>query len=290
MGPCGLIDSSQLVRYHCQLPDNGGTDVCRRSDRLCPGPGAGSHPGRRWGRSTCRPPGAQNPAVNTTVEGAPRHDLQAPGPGPLGATKITRFAGPGTFARIADIRWATTTSRSSAHPSTAARPTGPVPGSARSPSGRRPGHCAPATTSNSVSRRSKRSRSSTPATSPSPRTTSPRPASKSRTTPVEILRGGDRRIVSIGGDHTIALPNLRALHAKHGPVALLHFDAHLDTWDTYFNAPVTHGTIFRRAFEEGLLIEDHSIHVGIRGPIYDQMDLNDDAAWDSGSSGPATWT
>ncbi|MEU0506455.1 agmatinase [Nocardia sp. NPDC005998] len=93
----------------------------------------------------------------------------------------------------------------------------------------------------------------------------------------EILRGGDRKIVSIGGDHTIALPNLRALRAKHGPVALLHFDAHLDTWDTYFNQPVTHGTIFRRAFEEGLLVEDHSIHVGIRGPIYDQADLNDDA-------------
>jgi agmatinase len=93
----------------------------------------------------------------------------------------------------------------------------------------------------------------------------------------DILAGGDRRIVSIGGDHTIALPNLRALHAKHGPVALVHFDAHLDTWDTYFNAPVTHGTIFRRAFEEGLLIEDHSIHIGIRGPVYDQMDLDDDA-------------
>src|SRR6476661_8914495 len=93
----------------------------------------------------------------------------------------------------------------------------------------------------------------------------------------DILAGGDRRIVSIGGDHTIALPNLRALHAKHGPVALVHFDAHLDTWNTYFNAPVTHGTIFRRAFEEGLLVEDHSIHVGIRGPIYDQADLNDDA-------------
>jgi agmatinase len=93
----------------------------------------------------------------------------------------------------------------------------------------------------------------------------------------DILGGGDRRIVSIGGDHTIALPNLRALHAKHGPVALVHFDAHLDTWDTYFNAPVTHGTIFRRAFEEGLLVEDHSIHIGIRGPIYDRMDLTDDA-------------
>lgn len=92
----------------------------------------------------------------------------------------------------------------------------------------------------------------------------------------EVLGDRGRRIVSIGGDHTIALPNLRALNAVHGPVALVHFDAHLDTWNTYFNAPVTHGTIFRRAFEEGLLVEDHSIHIGIRGPIYDQLDLTDD--------------
>jgi agmatinase len=84
-------------------------------------------------------------------------------------------------------------------------------------------------------------------------------------------------VLAIGGDHTIALPLLRAVHARWGKVALVHFDAHLDTWDTYFQAPVTHGTIFRRAFEEGLLVEDHSIHVGIRGPIYDRMDLNDDA-------------
>jgi agmatinase len=62
----------------------------------------------------------------------------------------------------------------------------------------------------------------------------------------------------------------------HGPVALVHFDAHLDTWNTYFNAPVTHGTIFRRAFEEGLLVEDHSIHIGIRGPLYTAGDLGDD--------------
>ncbi len=88
-----------------------------------------------------------------------------------------------------------------------------------------------------------------------------------------------RRLVSIGGDHTIALPLLRSVVRKHGPVALVHFDAHLDTWDTYFNAPVTHGTIFRRAFEEGLLIEDHSIHVGTRGPIYDSIDLKDDASF-----------
>jgi agmatinase len=91
----------------------------------------------------------------------------------------------------------------------------------------------------------------------------------------ELLRGG-RKVVAIGGDHTIALPMLRSVVREHGQVALIHFDAHLDTWDTYFNAPITHGTIFRRAFEEGLLVEDHSIHVGIRGPIYGRDDLADD--------------
>jgi agmatinase len=90
------------------------------------------------------------------------------------------------------------------------------------------------------------------------------------------LLQGDRRVIAIGGDHTIALPMLRSVNRAHGPVALVHFDAHLDTWDTYFNAPVTHGTIFRRAFEEGLLVEDHSIHVGTRGPLYDRADLDDD--------------
>jgi agmatinase len=90
------------------------------------------------------------------------------------------------------------------------------------------------------------------------------------------ILGGNRRIVAMGGDHTVALPMLRSVVREHGPVALVHFDAHLDTWDTYFNAPTTHGTIFRRAFEEGLLVEDHSIHVGIRGPIYGAADQDDD--------------
>src|SRR5580693_8099866 len=90
------------------------------------------------------------------------------------------------------------------------------------------------------------------------------------------LLQGDRKVIAIGGDHTIALPMLRSVVRAHGPVALVHFDAHLDTWDTYFNAPTTHGTIFRRAFEENLLVEDHSIHVGIRGPIYGRADLDDD--------------
>jgi agmatinase len=85
------------------------------------------------------------------------------------------------------------------------------------------------------------------------------------------------RLVTIGGDHTIALPLLRAVAAKHGPVAVVHFDAHLDTWDTYFGAPVTHGTPFRRASEEGLIDLEASLHIGIRGPLYSRQDLRDDA-------------
>src|SRR5690606_21940909 len=86
----------------------------------------------------------------------------------------------------------------------------------------------------------------------------------------------DARLVTIGGDHTIALPLLRDAARKHGPVALLHFDAHLDTWDTYFGAEYTHGTPFRRAVEEGLLDTEALAHVGIRGPLYGKKDLEDD--------------
>ncbi|RFU22223.1 agmatinase [Geodermatophilus marinus] len=85
------------------------------------------------------------------------------------------------------------------------------------------------------------------------------------------------RLMTIGGDHTIALPLLRALHAVHGPVAVVHFDAHLDTWDTYFGADFTHGTPFRRASEEGLLDRSGCLHVGIRGPLYSARDLVEDA-------------
>jgi len=62
---------------------------------------------------------------------------------------------------------------------------------------------------------------------------------------------------------------------RHGPVAVLHFDAHLDTWDTYFGAPYTHGTPFRRASEEGLIDRERSLHVGIRGPLYGDTDLEE---------------
>ena len=93
----------------------------------------------------------------------------------------------------------------------------------------------------------------------------------------ELLEAAPR-LVSLGGDHTIALPLLRAINRKHGPVALVHFDAHLDTWDTYMSAPYTHGTPFRRAAEEGLFVADHSMHVGIRGSLYGADDLSEDAA------------
>ncbi len=85
-------------------------------------------------------------------------------------------------------------------------------------------------------------------------------------------------LLTIGGDHTIALPLLQVMAERHGPVALVHFDAHLDTWDTYFGAPYTHGTPFRRAVEEGVLDLDVSAHVGIRGPLYSAQDLTDDRA------------
>ncbi len=83
-------------------------------------------------------------------------------------------------------------------------------------------------------------------------------------------------LLTLGGDHTIALPLLRAVSAVHGPVAVVHFDAHLDTWDTYFGAAYTHGTPFRRAAEEGLLDQTGCLHVGIRGPLYAASDLSDD--------------
>ena len=85
-------------------------------------------------------------------------------------------------------------------------------------------------------------------------------------------------ILALGGDHTVALPMLRAGAAAHGPVAVVHFDAHLDTWDTYFGAAYTHGTPFRRAAEEGLLDPTGCLHVGIRGPLYAAADLADDGA------------
>lgn len=91
----------------------------------------------------------------------------------------------------------------------------------------------------------------------------------------ELTRGG-RRLVALGGDHTVSLPLLRAAAGAYGPVALLHLDSHLDTWSTYFGAQYTHGSPFRRAAEEGLLAAGHCVHLGIHGSVYADSDLSDD--------------
>jgi agmatinase len=101
------------------------------------------------------------------------------------------------------------------------------------------------------------------------------------------LTAGGGRLLTLGGDHTIAYPLLRALNRRHGPVALVHFDAHVDTYDTYMGAPYTHGTPFRRASEEGLFVPGHSMHVGIRGSKYGPEDLAEDAGF--GFAVMGTW-
>jgi agmatinase len=92
-----------------------------------------------------------------------------------------------------------------------------------------------------------------------------------------VLAQAGTSIVAIGGDHTVALPLLQAAAERHGPLAVLHLDAHLDTWDTLHGASIWHGSPFRRAAEEGLLDLEHCQHVGIRGGIYDASELDDDA-------------
>ena len=78
--------------------------------------------------------------------------------------------------------------------------------------------------------------------------------------------------LSAGGDHLITLPIMRAL-CRDGPVGMVHFDAHTDTWDSYFgDYQYTHGTPFRRAIEEGLLDPARTIQIGIRGPLYSATD------------------
>lgn len=83
-------------------------------------------------------------------------------------------------------------------------------------------------------------------------------------------------VISLGGDHSISLPLLRAHHARHGPLSLVHLDAHPDTWSKEFgDRPYSHGTSFRRAIEEGLLRPGGYVQIGIRGPTTDAGDLKD---------------
>jgi guanidinobutyrase len=99
---------------------------------------------------------------------------------------------------------------------------------------------------------------------------------------VEIIEQAFRGIVShgcrtlaLGGDHTIVLPILRAMADRHGPVALIHVDAHTDVNDRMFGSAVAHGTPIRRAVEEKLIDPSRSIQVGVRGSGY----APDDFAW-----------
>jgi agmatinase len=79
--------------------------------------------------------------------------------------------------------------------------------------------------------------------------------------------------IAMGGDHSVTLPELRACHKTHGPVALIHFDAHYDTIPEYFGKPYTHGTPFYHAAKEGLVDTSKSIQVGIREGLYGPEDL-----------------
>lgn len=87
----------------------------------------------------------------------------------------------------------------------------------------------------------------------------------------EVLEAGVIPI-DLGGDHSIALPELRALAAMHGKVGLIQLDSHSDTSETYFDMPYTHGTPFNYAVKEGLIEPSHSIQVGLRGPVYSERE------------------
>ena len=78
--------------------------------------------------------------------------------------------------------------------------------------------------------------------------------------------------IGIGGDHLVSLAELRALARVHGPLGLVHLDAHTDLWDTYNGLPYAHGTMFRRAIEEGVLDPARIIQLGMRGPLYGEDD------------------
>lgn len=85
--------------------------------------------------------------------------------------------------------------------------------------------------------------------------------------------------MGLGGDHTMTLPILRSIAKKHGPVALVHVDAHADVNDEMFGERETHGTVFRRAYEEGLIVADKVHQIGLRGTGYTADDFTEAAGW-----------
>ncbi len=85
--------------------------------------------------------------------------------------------------------------------------------------------------------------------------------------------------MGLGGDHTMTLPILRSIAKKHGPVALVHVDAHADVNDEMFGERETHGTVFRRAYEEGIIVADKVHQIGLRGTGYTADDFTEAAGW-----------
>ncbi len=85
--------------------------------------------------------------------------------------------------------------------------------------------------------------------------------------------------MTLGGDHTLTLPVLRAVAAKHGPLALVHVDAHADVNDEMFGERETHGTVFRRAYEEKIITPDKVFQIGLRGTGYTADDFTEAAGW-----------
>jgi guanidinobutyrase len=92
-----------------------------------------------------------------------------------------------------------------------------------------------------------------------------------------ILTQGCRPL-TLGGDHTLTLPILRAMRKRHGPVGLIHVDAHADVNEAMFGEPIAHGTPFHRAVEEGLLDTSRAVQIGLRGTGY----AADDFEWTRG--------
>ncbi len=89
------------------------------------------------------------------------------------------------------------------------------------------------------------------------------------------LHQSGARVLGLGGDHSVSLPFLRAAAATHGRLSLLQLDAHTDTWDSYFGSKLTHGTMFRRAVEEGVIDGHSSVQIGLRGSLYGPSDTAD---------------
>lgn len=92
------------------------------------------------------------------------------------------------------------------------------------------------------------------------------------------LHSGGARVLGLGGDHSVALPLMRAAAAAQGALSLLQLDAHTDAWDSYFGSRLSHGTIMRRAAEDSVIDAAASVQIGLRGPLYSVEDLAENRA------------